>query len=52
VTTLVDEQKAAGSYTVIWKGQTDNGSTVSSGIYFYRLDAGEYVKSMKMTLMK
>jgi Carboxypeptidase regulatory-like domain/Viral BACON domain len=52
VTTLIDEQKAAGSYTVIWSGQTDNGSTVSSGIYFYRLDAGEYVKSMKMTLMK
>ncbi len=52
VATLVDESKPAGSYTAEWNGQTDNGSAVSSGIYFYRLTAGDYVKSMKMTLMK
>jgi hypothetical protein len=52
VATLVDEFKPAGSYTTVWNGQTDNGSSVSSGIYFYRLTAGDYVKSMKMTLMK
>ncbi len=52
VTTLVDENRSAGSYSVKWNGRTDDGTPVSSGIYFYRLDAGEYVKSMKMTLMK
>jgi hypothetical protein len=52
VATLVNEFKAAGAYEVTWNGTRDDGSTVSSGIYFYRLRAGDYAKSMKMTLMK
>ncbi|MBD3217750.1 MAG: T9SS type A sorting domain-containing protein, partial [candidate division Zixibacteria bacterium] len=52
VSTLVNEFKPAGAYEVIWNGTRDDGSTVSSGIYFYRLNTGDFVKSMKMTLMK
>jgi len=44
---LIDERKPAGSYTVKW-----NASIVSSGIYFYRLQAGDFVQTRKMVLLK
>ena len=52
VATLVDEYQTAGSYNVTWYGTSDGGKTVASGVYFYRLNTGDYVKSMKMSLMK
>jgi hypothetical protein len=52
VRTLVDEQLAAGVYGYMWDARDNNGSTVSSGIYFYRLTAGEYVSMRKMSLLK
>ena len=42
VATLVDEKKEPGYYTVRWN------ATVPSGIYFYRLHAGEFVETKKM----
>jgi len=47
VTTLVNEYKPAGSYRVEF-----NAENFPSGIYFYRLTAGSYTKTMKMILMK
>ena len=47
VATLVNEYKPAGSYEVKF-----NGSKLSSTVYFYRLQAGEFVESKKMILMK
>ena len=47
VETLVDQHKVAGSYQVQW-----NASNVPSGIYFYRLQAGEYVEMKKMVFLK
>ena len=44
---LIDERKPAGSYTVKW-----NASNISSGIYFYRLQAGDFVQTRKMLLLK
>ncbi|TFB11225.1 T9SS type A sorting domain-containing protein [Candidatus Marinimicrobia bacterium MT.SAG.2] len=44
---LIDERKPAGSYTVKW-----NASNISSGIYFYRLQAGDFVLTRKMVLLK
>ena len=41
-----------GFYSVIWNGKDDNNQPVSSGIYFYRLYTGDYVKTKKMILMK
>ena len=47
VTTLVNEQKAPGYYSVSF-----NGANLSSGIYFYSIKAGDFVSIKKMTLIK
>ncbi len=52
VSTLVDEQKEAGSYMVSWDGTDERGTAVASGIYFYRLSAGEFVENKKMVLLR
>ena len=46
VATLVNERKDAGSYQIQWN------AAVPSGIYFYRLQAGEYVETKKMVLIR
>ena len=52
VRTLVDKQQEAGTYEVIWNGKDENANEVSSGIYFYRLKAGDFVEARKMLLLK
>ncbi len=52
VKTLVDGVKEASSYEVSWDGTTDGGSSVSSGIYFYKMEAGSFVQTKKMVMMK
>ena len=52
VKTLVDEEKPAGPYIVDWNGTSDNGTQVSSGVYFYRMQAGSFVETKKMMLLK
>jgi subtilisin family serine protease len=47
VATLVNEKKAAGTYSVTW-----NASSMSSGVYFYRLQAGEYSETKKLLLLR
>jgi hypothetical protein len=47
VTTLVNEEKPSGNYEVEF-----NASSLSSGIYFYKLHAGSYVETKKMILIK
>ena len=47
VTTLVNEEKSAGNYKVVF-----NGSNLSSGVYLYRLYAGNFVSTKKFVLMK
>ena len=47
VATLVDGYKEAGSYDIQF-----NASKLSSGVYFYRIQAGNYVEMKKMMLMK
>jgi len=44
---LVDEQKVEGYYEVLF-----NADRLASGIYFYRIQAGEYIKTKKFILMK
>lgn len=52
VTTLVDEDLPAGHKLVTWDGKDDLGKEVASGVYFYRIKAGDFVQSKKMVLMK
>lgn len=44
---LVNEEKPVGVYEVNW-----NASNLPSGVYFYRLQAGDYVQTRKMILLK
>jgi hypothetical protein len=47
IETMVSENKAPGEYAILWEGKS-----VSSGIYFYKLVAGEYVSVKKMLSIK
>jgi hypothetical protein len=49
---LVNAHRNAGHYDVVWNGSDENGNTVGSGVYFYRMDAGKYHKTQKMVMMK
>jgi hypothetical protein len=52
VRTLVNNQQEAGYYSVQWDGSNDYNQKVSSGIYIYRLEAGSFVQTKKMNLIK
>jgi photosystem II stability/assembly factor-like uncharacterized protein len=47
VATLMNEEKNAGTYSAQW-----NAGSVASGVYFYRLKAGEYTQIRKLLLLK
>lgn len=50
--TIVDELKSPGNYSIVWNGVDAHGRTVSSGIYMYRIKAGEFVATRKMALVQ
>ncbi len=52
VATLVNDRISNGIHTLTWDGQNDSGQPAASGVYFYRLQAGEHVQSRKMILLK
>jgi hypothetical protein len=52
VNTLLDKRLPAGEHAVTWDGCDMNGKRAASGIYLYRLTAGEYTSSKRMILSK
>ncbi|MCJ7811844.1 FG-GAP-like repeat-containing protein [bacterium] len=52
VRTLVDEKQKSGNYSIEWDGRDNKGIMVSSGIYIYKIVAGDQVSTKKCMLMK
>ena len=52
VRTLVSEVQSASSYSVPWNGLNNNGQSVSSGKYVYRMSAPGFSETKSMTLLK
>ena len=52
IKTLIDAPIEAGYHTVMWDGTDDNGRSVSSGVYFYKLKSKGYEETKKMLLLK
>ena len=52
VKTLVNQTQDAGYRSIIWDATNDYGKPVSAGIYLYQIQAGEYISTKKMVLLK
>ncbi len=52
VRTLAEGERPAGNYSEFWDGRDARGAAVSSGIYFYRLKADSFERTMKMVLIR
>ena len=52
IRTLAHGEYDTGSHTFQWNGMTDEGNMAASGIYFYRMIAGDFVESKRMVMLK
>jgi hypothetical protein len=52
VKTLLDQDMKAGAFAVDWDGKDQRGVEVSSGVYFYRMIAGDFSSVKRMVLLK
>jgi hypothetical protein len=52
IKTLVNEHRDAGYYAVRWDGRSQDGKTVSNGVYFCRMKAGTYTAVKKILLLR
>ena len=52
IKTLVSGFKSAGRHKVIWDGRDEQGGYISSGVYFCRMTAGSFSKTIKIVLTK
>ena len=52
IRTLVDGRERPGMHQIQWDGRNDIGEPVASGIYLFRIEAGDYIKSRKLLLLR
>ena len=49
---LVDSYQEAGFKSIIWNATNDFGKPAAAGVYLYKIQAGDYVQTKKMVLLK
>lgn len=52
IQTLINSHYSPGIYKIVWDGKDENGRSLSSGVYFYRLKNGNKIESKKMILLR
>ncbi|NIW44431.1 MAG: T9SS type A sorting domain-containing protein, partial [candidate division Zixibacteria bacterium] len=52
VKTLVSKPQQAGAHTIQWHAKDDRGNALASGVYLYRLQAGNFSQTRKLMLLK
>ena len=52
IKTLMDQTQDAGYRSIIWDATNEYGKPVGAGIYLYQIQAGEYMQTKKMVLLK
>lgn len=49
---LVDQERGEGRQQFVWRGRDDAGRLVGAGVYFYRVETGDFSETGRMTLVK
>jgi hypothetical protein len=52
IKTLINKTQDAGYKSITWDATNDYGKPVSAGIYLYRIQAGKYISTKKIVLLK
>ena len=52
VKTLIKQLHQPGNYEIMWDGTNHNGTPVPSGIYFYKMNATDFISVRKLVLLK
>ena len=52
VNNLLNSSQTAGRKSIIWNATNNQGRYVSAGVYLYKIQAGDFVKTRKMVLLK
>jgi hypothetical protein len=52
VITLINGRMSAAKHSIQWNGKDASGYEAATGIYFYRINSGDFVETRKMLLMK
>ncbi|MBD3340891.1 MAG: T9SS type A sorting domain-containing protein [Candidatus Lokiarchaeota archaeon] len=52
IRTLIHEHRNSGTHTTSWNGKNDQGNAVSSGVYICKLQSADYVRAVRMVVLK
>ena len=52
VRTLVNTEVKAGPHSITWDGKDNYGKSVATGIYYYKMESGDFNKTRKFVLVR
>ena len=52
IKTIINEKKSSGSKFIYWDATNNQGKPVSSGVYLYRIEVGNFMQTKKMIFIK